>query len=34
MQFSSWEEAKNNGAIRQIGKDYIVQEADIIKILI
>jgi len=34
IQFSSWEEAKNKGAVRQIGKDYIVQEADIIKILI
>lgn len=34
IQFLSWEEAKNKGAIRQVGKDYIVQEADIIKILI
>jgi len=34
LKYKDWEEAKNKGAIKQVGKDYIVQEGDIIKILI
>jgi len=34
FNFKSWEEAKNKGAIKQVGKDYIIQEGDIIKITI
>jgi len=34
LSFSNWDEAKSREAIKQVGKDYVIQEGDIIKIII